>query len=430
MAQIIFIAGIIVVALVLIQGLLFVMTGLARSQRENERNSLSLQLLDEQIAAVREEKAKKESEVAGWNGWRKFEVAKRQLEPGDICSFYLVPHDHKPIPGFNPGQYLTFNLNIPGDSKPTVRCYSLSDGPRDDYYRVSIKRVPPPRDKPDVPPGKGSNFFHDHIQEGEIIDVKAPGGHFFLDINTDHPIVLIGGGIGITPVLSMLNALVYNPESGNYDKPLTREVYFVLGVRSSKDHPMKEHVEMLDKMHDRLHVHVCYSRPGDDDKEGVDYQHAGRVNLDLFKKILPSNNFQYYMCGPPPFMEAIVPALEEWGVPEKHIHYEAFGPATVKKVKKEAPKEEGAPAADGFEVEFAKSGKKCKWTPDDGPLLDFAEENDIAIDFGCRAGGCGTCIVAIKSGDVHYETPPTSEPEDGSCLACIAEPKSNLSLDA
>jgi len=196
-ADIIFIAGIIIVALALIQGLVFVMTGLARSGRENERNSLSLRLLDEQIDSVCAKRSKEEGEVAGWSGWRKFQVIKRKMEPGNVCSFYLSPHDKKPICGFDPGQYLTFSLDIPNESKPVVRCYSLSDGPRDDYYRVSIKRVPAPRDKPDVPPGKGSNFFHDHIQEGEIIDVKAPGGHFFLDLSTDYPLVLIGGGSAI-----------------------------------------------------------------------------------------------------------------------------------------------------------------------------------------------------------------------------------------
>ena len=186
-------------------------------------------------------------------------------------------------------------MNLPDQPKPLVRCYSLSDGIEDDHYRVSIKRVPPPRDKPDVSPGKGSNFFHDHVNEGDIIDVKAPGGHFFLDLDKDFPIVLIGGGIGITPVLSMLNTLV---KGGS----LTREVYFFVGVRNSRDHPFKQHMEQLNAEHEKLHLHVCYSKPGEGDVEGRDYQHAARVSVDLFKQVLPSNNFDYYLCGPPPLM--------------------------------------------------------------------------------------------------------------------------------
>jgi ferredoxin-NADP reductase len=221
----------------------------------------------------------------------------------------MRPHDGKPLPGFKPGQYLTFQLNIPGKDKPTVRCYSLSDGPRGEYYRVSIKRCPAPRGKPDIPPGLSSNFFHDHVKEGDILDVRAPGGHFFLDLEATGPIVLIGGGIGITPVLSMLNTLVA-------DGTLKRQVHFFLGVRNSKDHPMKAHLEELNKLHDNLTLHVCYSGPEDKDVKDRDYQHGERVSIDLFKRVLPSNNFDFYLCGPPPMMESVVPGLEEWGVPE------------------------------------------------------------------------------------------------------------------
>jgi len=139
------------------------------------------------------------------------------------------------------------------------------------------------------------------------------------------------------------------------------------------------------------------------------------------------------MCGPPPMMGTVVPALEEWGVPEKKVHYEAFGPATVKKTPKAAEaiadlKEASASAA--IEVVFAKSGVTAVWNSDASTILDFAEENDVAIDFGCRAGNCGTCITAIKSGQVEYEIEPGATPEDGSCLTCCAVPKSSLVLDA
>ena len=100
-----------------------------------------------------------------------------------VCSFYLQPHDEKPIPGFDPGQFLTFQLNIPAQPKAVVRCYSLSDAPRPDMYRVSIKRVPPPRDNPDAPPGLSSNHFHDNVKVGDILDVKEPSGRFFLDMS-------------------------------------------------------------------------------------------------------------------------------------------------------------------------------------------------------------------------------------------------------
>ena len=277
---------------------------------------------------------------------------------------------------------------------------------------------------PDVPPGLSSNHFHNNVNEGDIIDIKAPGGHFFMDTTKQTPVVLIGGGIGLTPVLSMLNQIV---ESGS-----KRETWFFYGVRDSNEHVMKEHLEQIARENENVRLCICYSRPKDTDVEGKDYQYAERVSVDLFKRILPSNNYDFYMCGPPPMMNTVVPDLEAWGVPEKHVHFEAFGPATVKKTKTKENKEatEASSASAGVQITFAKSGKTLDWDPDIGSILDFAEENDIDIDFGCRAGNCGTCITAIKDGEVDYLNEPGAEPEAGSCLACISVPKGNLSIDA
>lgn len=421
------IAGAVVIALVALQAMLFVLGSFLRLSRERKTQALSLKLFQERVDAVRAARVKTEQAVASWNGWRKFQVVKRAPEPGDICSFYLQPHDGKALPGFKPGQYLTFQLNIPGKDKPVVRCYSLSDGVRPDYYRVSIKRCPAPKGKPEIPPGLSSNFFHDHVKEGDILDVRAPGGHFFLDLESNSPVVLIGGGIGITPVLSMLNTLVS-------DGVLKRQVHFFLGVRSSKDHPMKAHLEELKRLHDKLTLHVCYSQPEATDVKDRDYQYAERVSVDLFKRVLPSNNFDFYLCGPPPMMESVVPDLEKWGVPDERVHFEAFGPASVKKVKKDEPAPvaaaAGGAATAGLEIVFAKSNRTCTWNAASGTLLEFAEKNGVTMDFGCRAGNCGTCLTAVKEGEVSYANPPGAAPEKGSCLTCVAVPKTKLVLDA
>ena len=284
------------------------------------------------------------------------------------------------------------------------------------HYRVSIKRVPPPRGRDDVPPGKSSNFFHDHVQENDILDVKAPGGNFFLDVTKTTPIVLIGGGIGLTPVLSMLEAVVAHG--------FQRDVWFFYGVRNSDEHIMKDYLNELDKAHHRLNLRICYSDPKDGDEPDVDYHHAERVSVDLFKRVLESNNFEYYICGPPPMMESLVADLKDWGVPTDAIHFEAFGPASVKKT---AP-----PAADtqGVKVTFQKSNKSLSWTSDAGSLLEFAEANGVEIDAGCRAGNCGTCLTAVRSGEVDYLNEPGERPESGSCLVCVGVPKSELVLDA
>lgn len=357
-----------------------------------------------------------------WSGWRKFRVDGKVLEAESVCSFYLASHDGRPLPAFLPGQYLTFRLRIPSAARiqKVTRCYSLSDSPHPDYYRVTIKRIPPPPGKADLPSGIGSSFFHDSIEVGEILDVKAPSGHFHLDVDHHAPVVLIGGGIGLTPVLSMLNYIATAP--GN------RETWFFYGVRNSREHVMKEHLRELASQHRNIRLAVCYSDPLPEDRPGVDYDHAARVSVELFKKVLGVNNFDFYICGPAPMMETLTRDLGDWGVPEERIHFEAFGPASVKRVA-QATEAVPAPAGGGFEVNFSRSAKKLLWTGA-GSLLELAEANGVRIDSGCRAGSCGTCTTAVRDGQVNYLRKPDAEVEKGSCLACISVPKGALTLDA
>jgi ferredoxin-NADP reductase len=362
---------------------------------------------------------KRQESHAPWNGTRKFMIQRIVEECRDVRSFYLVPHDKRPLPSFLPGQYLTFELDIPGQRNRVVRCYSLSDRPRPDYYRVTIKRIPAPPKDPNGKPGLVSNFFHGTLKEGDIVDVKAPGGAFYLDMSRTNPVVLIGGGVGLTPVLGMLNEIV---EAGPQ-----REVWFFFAARNSAEHMMKAHVEAVARENPFIHLHVCYSRPGEDDLADRDFHHEGRLDLNLLKKVLPSNNFDFYLCGPGEMMSGMNEALLSWEVPKPKIHMEAFGPASVKK----AAAEPGTvPAAAAIPVTFSRSNKTTNWNGQADSLLDFALAEDIAIGFGCRAGSCGTCKTAIKSGKVRYLKEPGCEVEEGSCLTCICVPEENLILEA
>jgi len=358
--------------------------------------------------------------AAAWNGWRKFRIVSKKEESGDVFSFYLEPHDGKPLPPFFPGQYLTFQLNIPSQNKPIVRCYSLSDSPHNtDYYRVTIKRVPAPPGRDDVPEGLSSAFFHDQLQVGDIVDVKAPSGHFCLDMGDLRPVVLLSGGVGITPMLSMLNAIC---RAGG-----RREVWFFHGTRNQGEHIQKRHLESLAAKHDFVRLHICYSQPLTTDRPGVDYHHDERLNVDLLEKILPSNNYDFFICGPPPMMSSLTEGLRAWGVPDKNVFFEAFGPASVKRVSE--PVRAAAPALD-FKVTFSRAAKTCSWNPQSASLLEFAEENGVSINSGCRAGNCGSCMIAMKSGDFKYVQEPGFKADAGCCLTCIAIPKSPLTLDA
>ena len=414
------------VALVFLLGLVaYVLILLANSSRirsiSKKQTDQEGELLKVQIKSIMDQCELESKQInLSWNGFRKFKVISKVQETSDITSFYLAPHDGKELPGFMPGQFLTFQIPVASQSQPVIRCYSLSDSPfHPDRYRVSIKRVPAPRDNPNAPPGLVSNYFHNSLNENDIVDVKAPSGHFYLNMTKKTPVVFLSGGVGITPVLSMLNAVI---EMGT-----KREVWFFLGVRNNKDHIMKEHLEMVAREHENVHVYIFYSAPGETDVLNEDYHVEGRVNVANFKSILPSSNFEYYICAPPPMVKDLRKDLADWGVPKKDIHFEAFGADTVKGCKTDASKANGAKK---YNIKFEKSGKTLVWDSTFGSLLDFAEANEVPIDSGCRAGNCGTCLTAIKSGEIDLVGEPGSEPESGSCLACISVPKQDMTLDA
>ena len=413
------------VALVFLLGLVaYLLVLVANNSRilaiSQDKAKLEAELLKAKIKSIMDKRELEAKQVKlAWSGFRKFKVVSKVPETNDITSFYLAPHDGKELPGFLPGQFLTFQIPLPSQPQPVIRCYSLSDSPyHPDRYRVSIKRVPAPRDNPSAAPGLVSGYFHDSLNENDIVDVKAPSGHFYLAMTKKTPVVLLAGGVGITPVLSMLNAIT---EIGSQ-----REVWFFLGVRNKKEHVMKEHLEMVAKEHENVHLRVFYSAPAETDVLNEDYHVKGRVNVENFKPILPSSNFDFYICAPPPMVKDLRTDLADWGVPKKNIHFEAFGPATVKKCKADA----GQASNVKINIQFEKSGKTVAWDAKAASLLDFAEANGIPIDSGCRAGNCGTCLTAIKSGEVELVGEPGSEPESGSCLACISVPKENMTLDA
>jgi uncharacterized protein len=417
-----FTAGLVLLAGLLLWLVLEVFRGCLRLSADREQSRAALDKLRAQLAEIRLRRRDAEQAQAGWNGLRKFAVAKKTVECDDVCAFYLKPHDGRALPAFKPGQYLTFQLDLPGRDKPLVRCYSLSDCPHQkDYYRVTIKKEKAPADRPDLPPGASSSYFCDVVKEGDILNVKAPTGHFFLDLAKSNPVVLIGGGVGITPMLSMANAIV---ASGT-----KREAWFFLGVRNRREHIHKAELEQLAAENDNIRLHVCYSKPDPEDVKGRDYQHEGRVSAELFKELLPSSNFEYYLCGPGALMKSITDGLEAWGVPDKDVYFEAFGPATVKK-KAATPTPEETLHLAKINVTFSRSGKTVRWEPSAGNLLEFAQAQGVKIDSGCCAGGCGSCVVAIKSGEVDYLKKPDAEPEAGSCLTCVCRPKNHLVLDA
>ncbi len=354
-----------------------------------------------------------------WAGWRKFRILAIIEETEAIKSFYLTPHDGKPLPSFRPGQHVAVQVKPPERHDPIVRCYSLSCAPNEEFYRISVKREGPSHERPDQPAGLMSSYLHSSLREGDFIDVKSPSGAFSLDLSRHTPIVLIGGGIGITPVFSMLDSIVAQKSS--------REVWFFLGMRNRSEHALRVQLETLAERCENLRLMVCYSEPSKDCRLGQDFHHHGIVSIDLLRSVLPSSNYDFYFCGPPGMMNSLHEGLSTWGVPSDRLHFEAFGPATVGKDPRQSTE---AVSTEGFQIKFTRSDKTLHWRPTEGSLLDFAERHGISVESGCRSGNCGTCVTAIRTGEVDYSTPPSEMPDDGACLLCSAIPRSDLELDA
>ena len=364
--------------------------------------------------------------TGAWQGLRQFRVVSRVVEDsaGTQCSFYLAPVDTMALPDFKPGQFLTFTLPVegavPGDVPRVVtRCYSLSDQPDPGHYRITVKRVPAPAGRPELPEGVASNHLHDRVHVGDVLDVRAPAGHFFIDPDAAVPVVLVAGGIGITPMMSMLLwCQRAQPQ---------RPVHLFYGLRNGGEHAFKQELEALASTHPHYRLHVAYSRPAETDRQGVDFQHAGHVDVALLRKVLPLGRHQFYICGPTAMMETLVPALGDWGVPQDDIHFEAFGPASVRKSSTPEPAPQDLVSAD---VQFARSGRTLAWDGQDANLLDFAERHGIAMESGCRSGGCGSCATRLVSGSVGYAQQPDHDIAPGYCLPCVGTPLSPLVLEA
>ena len=422
-ADLLQLVGLVLIAAVMLQALLWLAGSLRQNTYQRRQQQLALELLRHQVDTARTRHTQADEERQSWQGHRKFVVTKIEREALDIVSLNLKPHDERRLPGFRPGQHLTFKFNIPGERKMVNRCYSLSDGPLPEHYRITVKRVPPPSGK-EAPPGRSSNYINDVIKEGDILDVKAPKGDFFLDLSQRTPVVLVGGGIGITPFISMLAALSA--------QGFQREVWLFYGVRTSADYVFKSYLEQLAKKHNSFRLHVVYSGIDPADLPAGDNYHHGHVSLELLRQVLPSNNFTFYVCGPPAMMNSLVPALLDWGVARSRIHFEAFGPASIKGFEpvKKAPLTTAAATQAPFNITFSRSGKTLAWNPGFDSLLAFGTANGIAMDSGCSAGECLTCEIALKSGNVHYVKEPSEAPDTGNCLPCVCVPQSDLEIDA
>lgn len=347
-----------------------------------------------------------------WNDWRNFVVVRKVKESEEITSFYLQPADQGDLPSFPAGQFLTIKLNIPGQARPIIRTYSLSDyAEPHTYYRLSIKREPKPPEL-DVMPGLASNFMHDLVHEGAVILAKPPSGKFVLDVQKALPAVLISNGVGITPMISMAKAAtLLNPG---------RLIWFLHGARDGSFHAFREEVSAIAAQNPNLTVHYAYSRPRQDD--AGHYHSKGYVDTALVQSLV-MQEAEYFLCGSPSFMDTIRTGLKNAGVPESRIFFEMFTKPSKATGDRPIAEVNGDPVE--AEIVFVQSNQTITWQADAESLLEFAEASGLNPPYSCRQGICGTCQCKILEGEVEYQETPTATVEDGSVLICISKPKTS-----
>ncbi len=336
-----------------------------------------------------------------WQPWR---VLRVEQESHDIRSFYLEPPAGSKVT-FAAGQHVPVQVQRAGEAA-LIRTYSLSSAPSDRYLRISVKAQ-----------GPASRHLHERISAGDVLNVRAPMGSFVLDPHSTRPLVLIGAGVGITPLLAMLREQLNTQQA--------RPVHLFHGARSLADLPFRDELAGLQqRAGGLLQVHRALSQPEEQALLGRDYQFAGRLGIEQVKVTLALGDYDFYLCGPGSFTQQLYEGLRGVHVPDARIHAEAFGPSTLRRhTDAGQPSLQQLPAAsEAVAVYFAASAKEARWAPGSGTLLELAEARGLAPEFSCRGGSCGTCKTRLVSGQVHYPNPPAELPEAGSVLICCAVP--------
>ncbi|ANY85798.1 MULTISPECIES: pyridoxamine 5'-phosphate oxidase family protein [Pseudomonas] len=351
--------------------------------------------------ALAEQRLQQHERQRQWLSWR---VLRIEQESRDIRSFYLQPEDGTPVT-FAPGQHIPVRLRIDGQT-PVIRTYSLSSAPSDGELRISVKAQ-----------GLASRYLHQQLKVGDLLEVRLPMGSFTLDQHSIRPLVLIGAGVGITPLIAMLREQLASGQG--------RCIHLFHGGRTLGDLPFKQELAALQRQSNgQLHIHRALSQPQAHAVHGRDYTFAGRLSIDQIKATLALDDYDFYLCGPASFTQDLYEGLRGVHVPDARIHAEAFGPSTLRRHSdgNQPTLQQPPPANEPVPVYFASSAKEAHWVPDSGSLLELAERRGLSPEFSCRGGSCGTCKTKLVSGQVHYPIPPAELPEPGSVLICCAIP--------
>ncbi len=347
-----------------------------------------------------------------WDGFKKFRVTELRNESSGVIGVHFAPLDEEELPDFHPGQHIECRFTIHGEI--VSRAYSLtgaSVAPSRKSYSIAVRHQRGITPDGTTFEGRVSGFIHSHLQVGDIVELRPPSGNFIIPRTSPQPLILVAGGVGITPFISLLESLENGSEI---------EIWLYYANLNSSTHAFKKRIEEHQQRLPNLKVLDHYNAPLEQDLQRKDFVSRDRIDGASIPDELLENRARVYMCGPPPMMDAVRTNLISRGMPAFDIFSEIFrSPAII-----------SLDNMSSYFVTFSRSKMgPIQWTPKDGTLLSFSEKLGLELSSGCRVGQCESCSVGIVSGKVRHVH--GTEPEDAStCLTCQAIPIEDIVLDA
>ena len=356
-----------------------------------------------------------EEQSPAWPGFKQIRVSDIRKESDSVTSFVLVPMEGQDLPIPQPGQFIVLRLQVDPNKPPILRSYSLSDLPANDHFRISVKREVN---------GIGSSFLCTRVRVGDVMEVSAPRGSFTLRPG-ENPVVLLSAGVGATPVMAMLHALAAGRSQ--------RQVWWIYAARNRASHPFAEESRSLLQQLPDGRSSVLYSRPAATDRVGTEFDAPGHIDVALLEKLHIPRNSDFYLCGPPSFLQNMREGLRNWGVPSQNVYTEIFGglegitPGMAR--VRHTPHLPQGPPGSGPSVSFARSGITVSWDRTFASLLELAEACDVPVRWSCRTGVCHTCMTGLIGGSITYQPEPLESPSPGNVLVCCSQPDADVILD-
>jgi ferredoxin-NADP reductase/MOSC domain-containing protein YiiM/ferredoxin len=352
-----------------------------------------------------------------WRGFRSVLVVNSREESAEIRSFEIAAEDGSPLPPALPGQYIMVRVKPSPDAATVTRSYSLCSPPGASNYRIGVKNER----------GLASGFLHQNVRAGSRLEISAPRGSFTLAAGAS-PVVLISAGVGVTPMLAMLHGAV----AANAGAP--RPVWWLHSARDRAHHSFAKEADDLLAALRASHRCVIYSRPAPGDVLGQDFDRPGHLSVQLLHELGVPQEADFYLCGPPGFLDDFQKGLAAWGVPWPRVHVELFGVAPtltpgIFGVAAALPHRPDGPAGSGPMVTFLRSGLVVPWDSRFGSLLELAEACAVPVRWACRTGVCHNCESGLIEGELAYTPEPLDLPAEGNALICCSAPKTAVGLD-